>query len=139
MGDFRFSALSLQRLSGVSTQLVNVVHRALELSQVDFMVVEGFRTMTRQRELYAQGRTEPGKIVTWTLQSKHCQGKAVDLAPWVGGKICWDLDKMRLVKDAMFAAAQEQGVRIRWGRDWNQNGVEGEKGEYDGPHFELVD
>jgi peptidoglycan L-alanyl-D-glutamate endopeptidase CwlK len=40
--------------------------------------------------------------------------------------------------DAMFAAAKELNIKIRWGRDWDQDGIIGEKGETDGPHFELV-
>ncbi len=39
---------------------------------------------------------------------------------------------------AMFAAAKELGVKIRWGADWDQDGVPREKGESDSPHFELV-
>ena len=39
---------------------------------------------------------------------------------------------------ALLAAAAAEGVRIRWGKDWDQDGIAGEKGETDGPHFELV-
>ena len=35
-------------------------------------------------------------------------------------------------------AARIEKVRVRWGRDWDEDGVIGEKGETDGPHFELV-
>ena len=44
-------------------------------------------------------------------------------------------DKMA---DAMFKAAKELNINIRWGRDWNMNGIKREKGETDSPHFELV-
>ncbi len=36
------------------------------------------RSDERQRELYAQGRTLPGPIVTWTLHSAHVSGRAFD-------------------------------------------------------------
>lgn len=42
-------------------------------------VVEGYRSASRQRSLYAQGRTRPGHVVTWTLDSAHMRGRAVDL------------------------------------------------------------
>lgn len=45
----------------------------------DIMVFEWFRTLDRQKELYAQWRTKPWKIVTWTMQSKHLEWKAVDI------------------------------------------------------------
>ena len=63
MSKFTFGQRSLDRLNGVNTRLVSVVHRALELSTVDFTVVEGVRSRARQAQLYAQGRTTAGKIV----------------------------------------------------------------------------
>lgn len=136
---FQLGKTSLQRLEGVNHILVNVVKRAIQISKVDFMVVEGVRTFERQKELYAQGRTKPGKIVTWTMDSKHIDAIAVDLVPWVDGKADWNnLQNFDQVALAMFRAASEQGVKLRWGADWNNNGVKREKGETDSPHFELV-
>lgn len=137
---FKLSQRSLDRLKGVDDKLVSVVKRAIEISEVDFMVVEGLRTKQRQEELYAQGRTKAGKIVTWTMKSKHIDGLAVDIAPVnKDGSIDWNsfvkFDKMA---QAMFNAAKELNVQIRWGADWNQNGKKREKGETDSPHFELV-
>ena len=139
MSKFVFGQRSLDRLNGVNTRLVSVVHRALELSTVDFTVVEGLRSKQRQAQLYAQGRTTAGKIVTWTLKSKHIDGLAVDLAPFADGKIDWsDSKKFDAIAKAMFMAAAELGIKIRWGKDWNANGIIGERGESDSPHFELV-
>lgn len=42
-------------------------------------IVEGFRSQSRQDQLYAQGRTAPGPVVTWTTQSLHSVGAAADL------------------------------------------------------------
>ena len=92
---FKLSQRSLNRLVGVNENLVSVVKRAIEISEVDFMVVEGLRTKQRQEELYAQGRTKPGKIVTWTMKSKHIDGLAVDIAPCnKDGSINWNDLKM---------------------------------------------
>ncbi len=132
---FVLGKTSLARLKGVDETLVNVVKRAIEISAVDFTVMEGVRTLERQRELYAQGRTAPGKIVTWTMKSRHIEGKAVDLVPY---PLDWnDLDKFDKIKDAMFQAARELDVNLRWGADWDGDGNYREKGEYDSPHFEL--
>ncbi len=45
----------------------------------DVTVVETVRSQARQNALYAQGRTAPGPVVTWTRNSKHSQGRAADL------------------------------------------------------------
>lgn len=136
---YALGAKSLQRLQGVHPDLVRVVKRAISISPQDFTVVEGLRTKARQAELYAQGRTKPGPKVTWTLQSKHIDGMAVDLAPWVDGAIDWNtvarFDRIAL---AMFRAAALESVRIRWGADWDGDGLPREKGESDSPHFEMA-
>ena len=47
------------------------------------------REQEEQNELYEQGRTKPGKIVTWTLTSKHLTGDAFDFVILVNGKPDW--------------------------------------------------
>jgi peptidoglycan LD-endopeptidase CwlK len=131
-------ARSEERLKGVDARLARTVRRAAQLSSVPFMVVEGLRTAARQAELYAQGRTKPGKVVTWTLKSKHLDGLAVDLAPIVNGKIDWnDLAKFDVIYRAMMLAASENALAIRYGGDWDGDGKLREKGETDSPHFEI--
>lgn len=125
----------LSRLKGVNEDLVRVVKHAADM--VPLMVIEGLRTRERQAELYAIGRTKPGKPVTWTLNSKHCEGKAVDVGPV---PLDWNDKKAFLtVAGAMFAGAQRVGVQLRYGGDWDGDGIYGEKGESDLPHFELKD
>lgn len=144
---FKFGTRSEANLVGVHPDHVRVVRRALALSNVDFAVAEGVRPAERQAKLYAQGRTNPGEIVTWTRHSKHeiqidGNGWAVDLVPVNPKKkaIDWGYSGgFAEIKRAMFAAAEELQQGIRWGGDWNRNGIEHEKGETDSPHFERFD
>lgn len=130
---------SEKRLVGVNDALVSVVRRAAKKLPFTLFVVEGLRTKERQAELYAQGRTKPGKIVTWTMASKHLEGRAVDLAPIADGVILWnDSKKFDAIALAMYSSAKELGVTVRWGADWNSNGKPREKGETDSPHWELA-
>ena len=140
---YRFGNRSKRSLKGVHPDLVRVVTRALEIcyekSGPDFTVIEGVRTPERQRYLYAQGRTRPGRKVTWTLKSNHFvnartgYGHAVDIFPG-----SWqDLSRFDIVADAMMQASKELGVPIRHGADWDRDARRRERGEYDNPHFEL--
>lgn len=52
-----------------------------ERLNLKFRISEAYRTPQRQKELYAQGRTKSGAIVTYTLNSMHTQRLAVDLYP----------------------------------------------------------
>jgi len=132
---------SRETLKGVHPDLVRVIEKAISISKQDFTVLEGVRTKQRQQELYAQGRSKPGAIVTWTLNSRHFiqrdgWGHAVDLVPW---PVDWNtLSKFDAVADAMFRASKELGTPIRWGADWDRDGNPRERGETDSPHFELV-
>lgn len=136
------SAKSLAKLEGVHPSMAKVVKRAAALSSQDFTVLEGVRTPARQKELYAQGRTAPGPVVTWVKTSNHFVntktgfGHAVDLCPW---PIDWnDAAKFDAISKVMFQAAKDLGVTIRWGADWDRDGKPRERGETDSPHFELV-
>ena len=138
---YSLGAQSRARLAGVHPDLIKVVERAIKITGQDFMVLEGVRTLARQKELYAQGRTKPGKVVTWTLNSRHIPkadglGHAVDLVPF---PVDWNtLSKFDAMAKAMKTAATELGIPIRWGADWDNDGKPREKGETDSPHFELV-
>lgn len=119
---FKFSARSLRNLDGLHRDLVRAAHRALELSDVDFVVTEGLRTRERQRQLVAAGASR-------TMNSRHITGHALDVAAWVGGTVRWDWPLYDRIATAFKAAARELDVQIVWGGDW--------KSFKDGPHFEL--
>lgn len=132
---------SRSKLIGVHPDLVRVVEMAIARSIQDFSIGEGVRTIERQRELYAQGRTKPGRIVTNTMKSRHLTGHAVDLWPWPrlpNGDVDWNNSTAFLrIGKAMLGASIELCIPVRWGYDWDGDGVLQERGEYDGPHFEL--
>lgn len=141
MLNHKLSIASKRKLEGVHPKLKAVVELALLKSKVDFKVIEGVRTEERQKLLYAQGRTAPGPVVTWTLNSNHFVNKstgfghAVDLLP---EPYDWkELKQFDLMAEAMMEAAKELDVTIRWGADWDSDGKLREKGETDSPHFEI--
>lgn len=147
---FKLSERSLLNLRGVDDRLVKVVQRAIEITKVDFGVIEGLRTIERQRELVAQGASQ-------TMTSRHIQGKAVDLMAYIGPRASWELNLYDDIADAMKTAAIEQDVSLRWGGAWqvtdirkwqgtmasamnayiDERRAQGRRPFIDGPHFEL--
>ncbi|HBD3529873.1 M15 family metallopeptidase [Escherichia coli] len=121
-GKFRFSCRSERNLEGVKPQLVAVVRRALELTEVDFGITEGLRTKERQKQLVAEGKSQ-------TMNSRHLTGDAVDVVAWVGSQVSWDWPLYEKIAQAFKQAAAELGTAIEWGGDW--------KTLKDGPHFQL--
>ena len=113
---------SLQRFVGVHSDLVRVVHAAARASNIDFTVLEGVRTLDRQKELLAHHATT-------TLRSRHLTGHAVDLAPIIGGEVRWDWPLYYKLAGIIKAAADAEMVPLEWGGDWVKF--------KDGPHWQL--
>lgn len=119
---FQLGAASLQRLAGVHPDLIRVVKRAIEITPIDFTVLEGLRSRERQRQLVAKGASK-------TMNSRHITGHAVDIAPLVNGKVSWDWQYYHPLAAAVKQAAREVGVVVEWGGDWTRF--------KDGPHWQL--
>jgi peptidoglycan L-alanyl-D-glutamate endopeptidase CwlK len=120
---FKLSQKSIDRLSGVHQDLVDVVKRAIEITEVDFAVLEGVRSVARQEQLVKAGASQ-------TMKSRHITGHAVDLGAYVNGSVRWDWPLYDKIALAMKAAAIELQVSIEWGGDWRTF--------KDGPHFQLT-
>ncbi len=116
------SPRSEKSLVGVNPRLVDVVRRAKEISEVDFIVIEGLRTKARQAELVAKGASK-------TMNSRHITGHAVDIVPVIDGEIRWDWPLYHKLAASMKQAATELGVKMVCGGDWRTF--------KDGPHFEI--
>jgi len=114
---YKFGKTSLDKLDGVHQDLEKLCHRALALSPIDFVIVQGARTQEYQDQLYAQGRTKPGPVVTWTRNSRHIGGFAIDFAAWTG-KIDWNAKYYAPIAGAFKAAAKELNIPIVCGIDW---------------------
>ena len=115
-------ARSLARLEGVHPDLVRIVKTAASISDLDFTVLEGLRTVERQKELVKQGASK-------TMKSRHLTGHAVDLAPMIDGKISWDWPLYHRLAKTVKAAAAVERLPLQWGGDWRTF--------KDGPHWEL--
>src|SRR5574342_303135 len=119
---FKLSTRSKAKLSGVHPALVSVVERAIQITPVDFVVLEGLRTYKRQEELFKAGASR-------TLRSRHLTGHAVDLGAWLDHEVRWDWPLYFQIAEAMKQAARDLNVQIVWGGDWETF--------KDGPHFQL--
>lgn len=124
---FQLGPRSKMRLQGVHPDLVKVVERTIQITTVDFTVLEGVRDPQRQRTLVDSGASQ-------TMNSRHIPGadgfaKAVDLGAWVDDQVDWSWPLYHKIADAMKEAARQVKVPIEWGGDW--------KTFRDGPHFQL--
>lgn len=133
----KFSKRSLGNLEGIHPKLSQVMLEAIKDTPVDFTIVEGVRTLERQKALYAQGPTVTkcdGVVKKSNHQVKEDgYGYAVDLYPYYDGVVQIahkDVPEKQLeIANHIKATAKRLGVSIVWGGDWES--------PYDPPHFEL--
>ena len=147
---FSLSKRSISKLAGVEQELVEVVKYAITVTKIDFGVTCGVRTVAEQKALVASGAST-------TMNSKHLEGRAVDLMAYIGSRGSWELNLYDDIGDAMKEGAKVVGVDLRWGAAWHIPDVrfwdgtmedamnayidlrrsQGKRPFIDGPHFEL--
>lgn len=123
-------------LKGVKDPLVQILRLAASRVQFDVLVVEGVRSKETQNAYLAAGKTK-------TSKSQHLTGDAVDVVPCKVGQRgnaipLWnDRELMLVLRTEMFRAADELGILLRWGGDWNMNGEWRDEKFVDWVHWEL--
>ena len=92
---------------------------------ITIKVISGLRTYDEQNELYAQGRTKPGKIVTNARggYSNHNFGIAFDVGVFEGSQYLDESPKYKAV------GVLGMDLGLEWGGNW--------KTIQDEPHFQL--
>lgn len=159
---FYLSKRSKSKLEGVHPDLVMLAGVTIVSTPIDFGITDGLRTLEEQQKYVAAG-------VSKTLESKHRRhnedgtlcaemeagyGWALDLVPYVQGRLCWEVGPCIEIAKQVRSAAISLNVRIRWGGVWDQalndlspeldKEVEdyaerlGKAPFFDGPHFEKV-
>lgn len=104
--------------------------RRCKAEGIELLITCTFRDNAEQSQLYAQGRTAPGKIVTNAKpgQSKHNVGMAYDVVPLRGGKPVWGTtgDDLKLWQRV---GEIGKSIGLKWAGDWTTF--------KEFPHFEL--
>lgn len=124
------AAPEIRKLVGLAVQIADE-------NGVVIKVISGNRTFEEQDKLYAQGRTEPGKIVTNARGgfSNHNFGIAVDMGVFRGSTYLdgsnkkADRDLAASVHRQVSERAKANGLNTEWGGDWTSI--------KDFPHHEL--
>ena len=126
--------LSLTKLATCDKRIQQIIIEANKI--MPLQVLCGHRTLAEQTVAYQTGHSK-------TMHSKHLAepSLAVDVAPLdKNNQINWkDLRPFLKLKDVIFAVALRLGYLdlIRWGGDWDRDGIT-ERGEDDYGHYELV-
>lgn len=113
---------------GVDEVIINEAKRSLAVQMAYYsrsrMAVADVKRMYAAAGLYTPTDQECKTANTWTLESNHIQGKAIDFAPMKNGKVWWTAPAA--VWEAMGEIGETCG--LKWGGRWKNK---------DCPHFEV--
>jgi peptidoglycan L-alanyl-D-glutamate endopeptidase CwlK len=128
---YNFSQRSLNNLKNVDERLVKICNELIK--RTDFTVIEGHRSLERQKELFDKGFS---KIDGISKKGKHnySPSLAIDIIPYKKGLNPFDGTKEseKMFNDLAVEfkkVAKELNIKIVWGGDWVSF--------RDLPHFQL--
>ena len=126
----RFGRRSKERLATCEKDLQMVFNEVIK--HVDCSVLEGHRSGERQDKLYDEGKT---KVRYPNGRHNSSPSRAVDVTPY---PVNWkDRERQTLFAGFVLGIANQMGINIRWGGDWDQD-FEVQDNKFDDfPHFEL--
>ncbi len=143
-----FDADSLERLKTLDPRLVVIMEYAKQRTPFDWRIVQTDRTIEQQMEYFAAGRSkiDPDKYpikADLYKAAKHIVGpgmllsRAVDIA--IVGPEPYHIPSLCYVAGVVRCLSISLGTPVRWGGDFDQDGLLLETGTFqDLPHFELL-
>lgn len=144
MRKFNFGQASKDRIATCHPDLQQILNVALEVTDVDFGVAEGHRSVELQQQYFKEGKS---KIDGVTQLGKHNEkpSMAADIYPFVGGKANYDNETLSYLAGILHAVSEmlyNQGAithHLRWGGNWDMDGeILIDQSFDDRPHIELV-
>lgn len=120
--------------------LITVMNEGLRRSPVDISIIWGFRGEDLQNSLFSSGASQK----KWpeskhnTMKDGQPYAQAFDFAPYVNGIPWHDTHAFAMVAGVFFAVAAEFNIKLRWGGDWNMNGLTTDQTFMDWGHMEEV-
>lgn len=141
---YQYGSKSMSKLDTCHPKLKEVALLGLEMSPYDITIIHGWRGEEVQNALQ-----ESGASTKRFPDSKHNtmrppplnspESEAFDFGPWVNGDIPWnDTHVFACIAGCFFAAAQQLGVTLRWGGDWDSDGSTKDQKLMDWGHLEII-
>lgn len=130
---YSFSDRSLANMNGLHPDLLEVLEHAIVNAPYDFTVIEGLRTLTRQKALFDAKKS-------LTMNSKHLVqkdgfGHAFDLGYIFNNRLDERYTTYEMLNDHLQEVANSLGVKLKWGGTFKRaNG----KPFVDAGHWELI-
>lgn len=144
----KFGGRSSDKLATVHPLLRECAELALRRSPYDFTIIHGWRGEELQNALFESGASTkrfPDSRHNKTTDSqligvdKTTISDALDFGPWIKRTVPWnDTHVFAVIAGCFFAAAEELGITLRWGGDWDSDGSTKDQTLMDWGHLEIM-
>jgi len=143
----KFSPISQARLNTCHPDLRMIFATAIQQVDIDFAIAEGNRSTDRQRQLFAEGKSEKDGTVNISKHN-HYPSLAVDILPVYRGDpakreraieylAIYLAGQIMLIAGQLLAEGKIRS-RLRWGGNWDQDQeIMTDQKFQDLVHFEL--
>ena len=129
---FKLSKNSEDLLNTVDKDLQDLTRAVIKVSPFDFAITCGYRSQLLQEKYYKEGKTK-------TMSSKHTEGLAIDIVPFINGKQNYDaVEELLEILGAFKVVANQMNIKIRCGDNWNNGKLIKENSFIDMYHIELL-
>lgn len=141
---YTFGKTSNDRLNTCHPDLQLILRTAIKLTNIDFGVSDGHRSIELQQKYFKEGKS---KIDGIKVKGKHnyMPSLAADIYPFVNGGMKWDNEHLSYLAGLIHGVAEmllaegRINHRIRWGGNWDMDGeILLDQSFDDRPHFELI-
>ena len=149
MSSFIFGTRSEAQLQTCDPLLDSVMRKALKMSDVDFGIVQGARSIEEQRDYFRKGNSKVnpdgyiGNLPALYAAAKHITGpgmrysRACDIV--VSGAKAYDIPTLCYIAGVVLTCAKYMGVKVRWGGNWDADSeIITDQTLVDAVHFELM-
>jgi peptidoglycan L-alanyl-D-glutamate endopeptidase CwlK len=118
----------------------------LRVSPYDITIIHGLRHEDIQNALYesfASTKRFPdsrhNKTDDEDIEEPFSVSDALDFAPWINNTIYWkDTHIFAVIAGIFIAEGTRMGYRIRWGGDWDSDGMTTDQSLMDWGHIEIM-
>ena len=129
----KFGKVSMERLNTCDPRLQHIFLVVVE--KFDCAVICGHRNKEDQDKAYKEGKSK----LKWPNGNHNkLPSRAIDVAPYINGAISWNFKQCYVFAGYVLRVADELGIKIRWGGDFNMNGDLNDQSFKDLVHFELL-
>ncbi len=131
--EYKFGKVSEKRLNTCHKDIQRLMKKAIKTSPLDFSIICGHRNKKEQNEAFEMGYSK----VKWPNGNHNkFPSNAVDIAPYPR-LFEASIDDWLLLSNHVKKVAEKEGIDVRWGGDWNDNGDYRDEKFLDLPHWEL--